>query len=157
MNQIDLDNRVAVVTGGARGIGHAAAERMLRSRATVALWDVDTGRLNEAVAALSRLGTVTAVAVELTDQRSVQAAADTTLAQLGQIDILVNNAGITGGNAPSWEIDPDVWRRVLEVNLTGTFLTCRAIVPHMIGWLPKEEGAQFRFEFETELAWLEAA
>ena len=132
MNQIDLENRVAVVTGGARGIGRAAAERMLRSRATVALWDVDGGRMNETVAALSRLGTLTAVAVELTDQRSVQAAADTTLAQLGQIDILVNNAGITGGNAPSWEIDPDVWRRVLEVNLTGTFLTCRAIVPHMI-------------------------
>ncbi len=132
MNQIDLKNRVAVITGGAKGIGRAAAERMLRSGATVALWDLDAVRMQETVAVLSDIGPVIATVVELTDQRSVQAAADTTLAQLGQIDILVNNAGITGGNAPSWEIDPDVWRRVLEVNLTGTFLTCRAIVPHMI-------------------------
>ena len=132
MNQIDLKDRVAVVTGGARGIGRAAAERALRSGAAVALWDADTTRLQQTVTELAPLGRVSAVVVELSDQRSVQAAADATLAELGPIDILVNNAGITGGNAPTWELDPDVWRRVLEVNLTGAFLTCRAIVPHMI-------------------------
>ena len=63
---------------------------------------------------------------------AVQAAAEATLGRHGQIDILVNNAGITGGNGATWELDPDVWRRVLEVNLTGAFLTCRAVVPHMI-------------------------
>ncbi len=132
MNQIDLKDRVAVVTGGARGIGRAAAERALRSGAAVALWDADTTRLQQTVTELAPLGRVSAVVVELSDQRSVQAAADATLAELGTIDILVNNAGITGGNAPTWELDPDVWRRVLEVNLTGAFLTSRAIVPHMI-------------------------
>jgi len=132
VNQIDLKDRVAVVTGGARGIGRAAAERALRSGAAVALWDADTTRLQQTVTELAPLGRVSAVVVELSDQRSVQAAADATLAELGPIDILVNNAGITGGNAPTWELDPDVWRRVLEVNLTGAFLTCRAIVPHMI-------------------------
>ncbi len=132
MNQIDLKDRVAVVTGGARGIGRAAAERALRSGAAVALWDADTTRLQQTVTELAPLGRVSAVVVELSDQRSVQSAADATLAELGPIDILVNNAGITGGNAPTWELDPDVWRRVLEVNLTGAFLTCRAIVPHMI-------------------------
>jgi NAD(P)-dependent dehydrogenase (short-subunit alcohol dehydrogenase family) len=132
VNQIDLKDRVAVVTGGARGIGRAAAERALRSGAAVALWDADTTRLQQTVTELAPLGRVSAVVVELSDQRSVQAAADATLAELGTIDILVNNAGITGGNAPTWELDPDVWRRVLEVNLTGAFLTSRAIVPHMI-------------------------
>ena len=132
MNQIDLKDRVAVVTGGARGIGRAAAERALRSGAAVALWDADTTRLQQTVTELAPLGRVSAVVVELSDQRSVLAAADATLAELGPIDILANNAGITGGNAPTWELDPDVWRRVLEVNLTGAFLTCRAVVPHMI-------------------------
>jgi NAD(P)-dependent dehydrogenase (short-subunit alcohol dehydrogenase family) len=70
--------------------------------------------------------------VELTDADAVRSAADATIAASGSIDILVNNAGITGGNAMTWELAPEVWRRVLDVNLTGSFLTCRAIVPHMI-------------------------
>jgi 3-oxoacyl-[acyl-carrier protein] reductase len=132
MNRIDLQDRVAVITGGARGIGRAAAERALQSGASVALWDADTARLGHTVEALTPLGPATAVVVELTDERSVAAATARTLDRYGRIDTLVNNAGITGGNAPSWELEPDVWRRVLDVNLTGAFLTCRAVVPHMI-------------------------
>jgi NAD(P)-dependent dehydrogenase (short-subunit alcohol dehydrogenase family) len=132
MNHLDLNGRIAVITGGARGIGYAAAERALRSGASVVLWDVDADRSERAVRDLTALGTVSADPVELTDAHAVQAAAEATLSRHGKIDILVNNAGITGGNGATWELDPDVWRRVLEVNLTGAFLTCRAVVPHMI-------------------------
>src|SRR6202035_604993 len=70
--------------------------------------------------------------VEVTDAASIGAAVDTLIRDAGKIDILVNNAGITGGNAPLWELEPDVWRRVIEVNLVGPYLTCRAVVPHMV-------------------------
>jgi 2-dehydro-3-deoxy-L-rhamnonate dehydrogenase (NAD+) len=132
MNQIDLKGRVAVITGGAQGIGFAAAERMLRSGASVALWDIDAARLATASGTLSALGKVSTVAVELTDDASVAKAAAASLSAHGQIDILVNNAGITGGNAVTWELDPATWRRVVEVNLIGPYLTSRAVVPHMI-------------------------
>ncbi|MBY0611012.1 MAG: SDR family oxidoreductase [Beijerinckiaceae bacterium] len=132
MNKIDLKGRVAIITGGARGIGFAAATRMLASGATVSLWDVDQAKLIEAQAALAAAGAVTIETVELTDERSVVSATEATLAKHGKIDILVNNAGITGGNARTWELSPDVWRRVIDVNLIGHFLTCHAIVPHML-------------------------
>jgi len=133
MNQIDLEGRVAVITGGAQGIGYAIAERMLQSGATAVLWDIDEARLAAAAAALAPRGAVTTQTVELTDEASVGRATDATLARHGRIDILVNNAGITGGNATTWELAPDVWRRVIEVNLVAPYLTCRAVVPHMIG------------------------
>jgi NAD(P)-dependent dehydrogenase (short-subunit alcohol dehydrogenase family) len=132
MNQLDLNGRVVVVTGGARGIGYATAERALRSGAAVSIWDVDAERAEQSVRALAELGGVTAETVELSDERSVQDATARTLSRHGAIDVLVNNAGITGGNGATWELSPDVWRRVIDVNLTGTFLTCRAIVPHML-------------------------
>ncbi|MEO7852606.1 MAG: SDR family NAD(P)-dependent oxidoreductase [Rubrivivax sp.] len=133
MNQIDLKGRAAVITGGAQGIGYAAAQRMLQSGAAVALWDIDTERLASASETLSTLGKVSTHCVELTDESSVTGATQATLAQHGQIDVLLNNAGITGGNGVTWELDPAMWRRVIEVNLIGPYLTCRAVVPHMIG------------------------
>jgi 3-oxoacyl-[acyl-carrier protein] reductase len=132
MNQIDLKGRVAVVTGGAQGIGHAIARRMLASGATVALWDVNAGKLVEARGSLTALGTVSTVQVELTDETQVQAAARSTIDSHGRIDILVNNAGITGGNATTWELEPEVWRRVIEVNLVAPYLVSRAVVPQML-------------------------
>ena len=132
MNQLDMNARAAVITGGAQGIGYAVAERMLRSGASVALWDVNEEQLAKARASLSTVGKVSTKVVELTDEAAVEAAAKSTIALHGRIDALVNSAGITGGNAPTWELAPDVWRRVIEVNLTGCFLTCRALVPHMI-------------------------
>ena len=132
MNRIDLNERTMVVTGGARGIGYAVAQRALRSGATVALWDIDGERIERARRELAELGNVSAAVVELTDEGSVDAAVTQTLEAHGSIDILINCAGITGGNGTTWELAPDVWRRVIDVNLIGPYLTCRAVVPHMI-------------------------
>ena len=134
--QYDLQGRVAVVTGGAQGIGFATAQRLQRSGATVVLWDLDTERLPGAVQALAGGGPVSGEVVQLTDEAAVAAATAVTIARHGRIDILVNNAGITGGNAPTWELTPAAWRQVVEVNLIAPFLTCRAVVPGMIanGW-----------------------
>lgn len=132
MNQLDLKGRVAIVTGAARGIGFATAGRALQSGAVVALWDVDDVRLGAARKELSSSGTVSAHRVELSDRTSVDAAAAATIRQHSRIDVLVNNAGITGGNGLTWELDPDVWRRVIDVNLVGSFLACRAVIPHML-------------------------
>ncbi len=132
MNQLDLQGRVAVVTGGAQGIGYAISQRLLRSGARVALWDQNAAALSEARVSLSALGPVDAVTVQLTDEAGVNAATQQTLAAAGRIDILVNNAGITGGNGSTWELAPEVWRQVLEVNLVAPYLTCRAVVPPML-------------------------
>jgi 2-dehydro-3-deoxy-L-rhamnonate dehydrogenase (NAD+) len=132
MNQLDLKDRVAVITGAARGIGFAAAARALRSGAIVSLWDMDAERLDAARHELSSVGSVSAQHVELSDRASVERATTATIAAHARIDILVNNAGIAGGNGLTWELDPDVWRRVIDVNLVGPFLTARAVVPHML-------------------------
>jgi len=131
-NQIDLKTRVAVITGGAQGIGYATAERMLNSGAAVVLWDMDAPLLAKAKDALSKLGRVSTAQVELTDEAAVARATAQAIAEQGRIDILVNNAGITGGNATTWELSPEVWRRVIEVNLVAPYLTCRAVVPQML-------------------------
>jgi NAD(P)-dependent dehydrogenase (short-subunit alcohol dehydrogenase family) len=130
MNQVDLKGRVAVITGGAQGIGLAVAERFVGSGARVVLWDIDQALLSKAQAALGEAAS--GACVELTDAAAVDAAAHAALAGHGRIDILVNNAGITGGNAPTWELAPDVWRRTVEVNLVAPYLTCRAVVPAML-------------------------
>ena len=132
MNAIDLSGRTAVVTGGARGIGYAVAERFLRSGARVALWDIDAQRTPEAAKALSNIGPVSAHVVDLTDLSAIQAATAETIEAHGGLDIVVNSAGITGGNATTWELDPKVWREVLEVNLYAPYLVCRTVVPHMM-------------------------
>jgi 3-oxoacyl-[acyl-carrier protein] reductase len=132
MNQLDLHGRTAVITGAARGIGLATARRALESGAAVSLWDVDAAKAEAARQELSPLGTVSVQQVELTDRASVEAAAAATVATHGRIDILVNNAGIAGGNGLTWELDPDMWRRVIDVNLVGCFLTCRTVIPHML-------------------------
>jgi 2-dehydro-3-deoxy-L-rhamnonate dehydrogenase (NAD+) len=136
MNTIDLKNKVAVITGGAQGIGYATAERLLQSGATVHLWDIDADRLKQALPVLQALAqpgaTVGGAVVELTDDAAVQQATQHAVVAHGRIDILVNNAGITGGNAPTWELDVKVWRQVIEVNLIAPYLTCRHVVPQML-------------------------
>lgn len=119
--------RVAAVTGGARGIGLAVAERLTAEGARVALWDTDGA---EASAVVARLGGA-AMTVDVADEASVAAALAATEAALGPVDILVNNAGITGPNGPVETYPVDAWRRVVDVDLTGVFLCCRAVAPGM--------------------------
>ena len=132
MNQINLQNRTAIVTGGARGIGRAIVERLLASGASVAIWDLDAKVAEEAARELVAAGKVVAVAVDVTALASVTQAVAATVAALGEIDILVNNAGIAGANATVWQLDPEEWKRVLEINLNGPFLCCHEVVPEML-------------------------
>jgi 3-oxoacyl-[acyl-carrier protein] reductase len=132
MNRLDLTGRIAVVTGGARGIGFAIARRLLESGASCALWDRDETAAAAAVKSLSAHGPVNAVTVDLTLAESVQAARDATLRAWGRVDLLVNNAGIAGAAKKTWELSPDEWQQVLQVNLFGVFLCCRALVPDML-------------------------
>ena len=128
MNQIDLKNRVAVVTGGAQGIGYAISQRLLQSGAEVVIWDIDAAKLESACKSLAEFGSVRGATVELTDDAAVGKA---TKAE-ARIDILVNNAGITGGNGTTWDLDPAVWRQTIEVNLIAPYLTCRHVAPRMV-------------------------
>lgn len=124
MNQLDLHGRIAVVTGAARGIGRAIAERMTASGATVIGWDQDAQALADAQ--------IQGHSFDLTDEAAVHHATAQTLARHARIDILVNNAGITGGNAPTWELPTAEWRRVLDVNLVAPMLCASAVIPGMI-------------------------
>lgn len=133
MNNIDLTGRTAIVTGGAKGIGYAIAERLLQSGATVTVWDIDEARLTGAVSKLDNAGPVTADVVDVTDADAVTAAAARALDAMGKIDILVNNAGAVGTIAPVWEQPIENWERMLRLNLSSTFLCCRTVVPAMIG------------------------
>jgi 3-oxoacyl-[acyl-carrier protein] reductase len=131
MNKIDLAGRKAVITGGARGIGLAAAERMLHSGAEVSLWDMDAAALDAAAKRLAGAGRVHTTVVDVSSAASVTAAAQAAIGQMGKIDILVNNAGITGPNVTVWDYSPEDWRKVIDIDLTGPFLCLRAVVPMM--------------------------
>jgi 3-oxoacyl-[acyl-carrier protein] reductase len=130
MNQFDLSGRSAVIAGGAGGIGVAIARRMIASGASVALWDERREALDAAVAALG--AKAHAFIVDISSERSVADALTSTVERLGKISALVNSAGITGPNLTTWEYPLDAWDDVLRTNLTGTFLCCKALVPHML-------------------------
>lgn len=132
MNRIDLNGRSAVVTGGAQGIGRAIAERLLESGARVSLWDRDADTLAQAVGDLSSRGEVWSAEVDVTDSEAVERAVQSTEGAFGGPDILVANAGIAGPSATLWEYPVEAWRQVVDIDLTGVFLCCRAVVPGMI-------------------------
>jgi NAD(P)-dependent dehydrogenase (short-subunit alcohol dehydrogenase family) len=132
MNKIDLEAKRAIITGGARGIGLAIAERFLTSGASVTLWDRDPAALDAAAKRLAAGARVHIVPADVADEASVAAATNATIGAMGGIDILVNNAGITGPNTTTWEYPVAEWKKVIDVDLTGPFLCCRAVVPHMI-------------------------
>src|SRR5215475_2389247 len=127
MNQLDLNGRNAVVTGGASGLGFAIAERLAQSGAKVVIWDIND---EAARAAAKKLGGF-AIAVDVGDIAAVTQAVGETLGLVPAIDVLVNNAGITGPNVKLWEYPAQDWRQVFVVNVDGTFHCCRAVVPHM--------------------------
>jgi 2-dehydro-3-deoxy-L-rhamnonate dehydrogenase (NAD+) len=132
MNRYDLKDRVAIVTGGAQGIGLAVTNRILASGGKVSIWDRDTELLNRTVAALNEPARVQGLTVDIADLAAVEAATKQALGHFGKIDILVNNAAIVGPNAHTWEYPPEAFRDVINVGLIGTFYCCRAVVPHMI-------------------------
>ena len=131
-NHIDLNGRAAVVTGGARGIGHACARRLLACGARVALWDRDDAQLAPAVIELNGGDRVRSAVVDITDDASIANAAGAIATEWNQIDILINNAGITGPNKPTWDYEPAEWRRVIDIDLTGAYLVARAVLPGMM-------------------------
>jgi 2-dehydro-3-deoxy-L-rhamnonate dehydrogenase (NAD+) len=127
MNGTGLVGRVAVVTGGAQGIGLAVAQRLAAGGARLAIWDMDADLAGKVAAVLGGQ----AFAVDVADTGAVARAADATKAALGPISILVTSAGIAGSNGPVTTYDPAEWRNIIEINLTGTFNCCRSILPQM--------------------------
>ncbi len=133
MTSTAMSGRTAVVTGGARGIGLAAAERLLADGARVALWDADAAALADASRRLNAGDRAVTATVDVTDPASVEAARDAALAAFGGLDILVNSAGIAGPTVPTLDYPLADWRRVVDVNLTGTFLVCQLVAPVLVG------------------------
>ncbi|HTN97091.1 MAG TPA: SDR family NAD(P)-dependent oxidoreductase [Nordella sp.] len=121
--------RVAVVTGGASGIGFAIAERVIAEGGSAAIWDVDAGAGAKAQAKLG--GEAHSVGVDVSQEESVAAAVADTVKRFGRIDVLVTSAAITGPNATTWDYPSDKWRQVMDINVNGVFYCCRNIVPVM--------------------------
>ena len=127
MNSYDFKNQVAVVTGGANGIGFSVAERLSKSGASVKIWDLDI----EAAQTAAETINAEAVQCDITDWLSVQNATETSINGSEKIDILVNSAGIAGPNDTVVDYDNKAWDRIISVNLTGTYYVNKAVVPHM--------------------------
>ncbi|MBJ7415599.1 MAG: SDR family oxidoreductase [Niveispirillum sp.] len=121
--------QVAIVTGGASGVGREVAARLTQEGAKVVLWDMNADALTQAQA---DTGAVDAISLDVTDADAVQAAADAVAAKLGRVDVLIASAGITGATVPVQEFPLDSWRRVIDINLNGLFYCCRAVIPHML-------------------------
>jgi 3-oxoacyl-[acyl-carrier protein] reductase len=133
-NKIDLQGRNAIVTGGGAGLGFAISERLAQSGANVCIWDINQDAIDAAVDKLSKEGdgTMSGVVGNVADVASVQDAVKATQDKLGGIDITVNNAGISGPNMTSWEYPAEEWQKVIDVNLSGTFYVCSAVIPVML-------------------------
>ena len=129
---LELPGRLAIVTGAARGIGFAIAERLSTAGAHVVVADISE---DGATAAAERLreggGKAAGVAADVTSPDEARAMVERAIDAFGAVDILVNNAGITGRDAPLWETTDEDWEKVLGLNLTGVFYCCRAVVSHM--------------------------
>ena len=128
MNQIDLSNRVAVITGGAQGFGFSMAERFSNSGAKVIIWDKNKDLMNS----LSLPKNTLTMEVDVTSYENIEASANAVLQQFNSIDILVNNAGIAGPSFTSWDYPIQDWKQVIDIDLNGVFYCSKIIVPHMI-------------------------
>ena len=127
MNKINLENRVAIVTGGAQGFGLAITKRFIESGARVLIWDKDTEYLNKV-----DLKNTQKIEVDVSNYNSVENAFSESLTHENKIDILINNAGIAGPNFKTWDYPLEEWQKVIDIDLTGVFYCCKIIVPHLI-------------------------
>ena len=126
----NFKNRTALVTGGAQGFGFDIAKRFLESGAKVIIWDIDPKMIEKAVKDLNNPD-LTSNIVDVSNFKEVESSIKEIIKN-SNIDILINNAGITGPTASLWEYDLEMWKKVVEINLMGTFHCCKAIVPNMI-------------------------
>ena len=127
MNKINLENRVAIVTGGAQGFGLAITKRFIESGAKVLIWDKDTEYLNKV-----DLKNTHKIEVDVSNYKSVENAFAESLTHENKIDILINNAGIAGPNFKTWDYPLEEWQKVIDIDLSGVFYCCKTIVPHFI-------------------------
>ena len=127
MNKINLENRVAIVTGGAQGFGLAITKRFIESGARVLIWDKDTEYLNKV-----DLKNTQKIEVDVSNYKSVESAFAESLRYENKIDILINNAGIAGPNFKTWDYPLEEWQKVIDIDLSGVFYCCKTIVPHFI-------------------------
>ena len=127
MNKINLENRVAIVTGGAQGFGLAITKRFIESGARVLIWDKDKEYLNKV-----DLKNTQKIEVDVSNYKSVESAFAESLTYENKIDILINNAGIAGPNFKTWDYPLEEWQKVIDIDLTGVFYCCKTIVPHFI-------------------------
>ena len=130
MNKFDFKNKVAIITGGAQGFGLDIAKRFLNSGAKVIIWDIDPKMIEKAVKDLNNRNLSSNI-VDVSNYKEVEKYASD-ITKNSNIDILINNAGITGPTASLWEYDVEMWKKVVDINLMGTFNCCRTIVPNMI-------------------------
>ncbi len=130
MHKFDFKDRTAIITGGAQGFGLDIAKRFLESGAKVFIWDIDKKLLNSAVDEVKNPNLFHSV-VDISNYQEVEKNV-AEITSNSNIDILINNAGITGPTGPLWEYDVDMWNKIVQINLMGTFNCCRAVVPNMI-------------------------
>ena len=129
-NLYNFENRTAVITGGAQGFGLDIAKRFLNSGAKVIIWDIDPKMIEKAIKNLNNPNLSSNI-VDVSNYKEVESCTSN-IAKKSNIDILINNAGITGPTAPLWEYDIEMWKKVVDINLMGTFNCCKTIVPNMI-------------------------
>ena len=131
MNNLDLKDRVAIITGGAQGFGLAISKRIIESGGKVVIWDIDENAVETALKEINS-NDLSFKKVDVTNFEAIEKALLETENELGKIDLFVNNAGITGMNAKVWDYPLDEWKKVIELDLNSTFYCCKAVVPHMI-------------------------
>ena len=130
MNQFDLNNRTAIITGGAQGFGLDIAKRFLNSGAKVIIWDIDEKELIKVSKELDN-SNLSYNAVDVSNFKQIEKTTEQ-ISKNSNIDILINNAGITGSTSSLWDYDVDEWNKIVQINLMGTFNCCKCIVPNMI-------------------------
>ena len=131
MNDLDFNNRVAIITGGAQGFGFSISKRIIQSGGKVVIWDIDKEAAEKAKKEIDS-DNFSYQIVDVTNFESIEKSFKELENSLGKIDIFVNNAGITGMNAKVWDYPIEEWKKVIELDLNSTFYCCKAIVPHMI-------------------------